>query len=79
MSYGEYCQQVFNGRSAAETVRDFGLVLEGLDEWLGVAESDACSGDVPEEWSDHHTRALAELVTAIESQESSDDSEEDCL
>ncbi len=58
-------------RTAADVVNEFDLTGDerGLDEWLGTAEAAAWSagghrGDLPEEWSLHHTCALAELVAA---------------
>ncbi len=56
-------------RDAATVVADFELTpsdRRGLDEWLGSAEVEAWrvggEGELPDEWTDHHTRALAELA-----------------
>lgn len=75
ISYDEYWNLVLGaGKSAGEIVGEFELVasgLDGLDEWLGTAESEAWAlggrgGDLPASWAAHHTHALAELTAAIE-------------
>lgn len=58
-------------RTAGDLVSEFDLTsTDGLGEWLGGAEADAWAigghgGEIPEEWSGFHTRALAELSAAI--------------
>lgn len=55
-------------RSGADVVREFDLVAEGLDEWLGAAEAEACSVgriEMPEAWGRFHQRALAVLRQAL--------------
>jgi hypothetical protein len=56
-------------RDADDVCREFDLDpsdRRGMDEWLGVAESEAWSqcgeGDMPSEWTEHHTKALDELA-----------------
>jgi hypothetical protein len=67
------------GDEAAKVVADFKLQAEGLDEWLGTAESDSWtvgagrSLPLPESWAGFHTRALGELQQAIIAQSPSDD------
>ena len=58
-------------RDAAAVLSEFGLDAgdrRGLDEWLGVAETEAWresaqGGPLPEEWGDYHARALAEIAS----------------
>lgn len=58
-------------RSASDVVSEFELNTgdrRGLDEWLGQAEGEALAigglGELPEEWSDYHERALNALCEA---------------
>ena len=68
-SYEDYWSGVLGAhRTAEEVVHEFELVADGLDEWLGNAESESWSflqrGDLPAEWGPLHARALAELTEA---------------
>lgn len=62
-------------RDASSVVMEFGLVSDSLDEWLGVAESEAWRvgrndrAPMPDEWTQFHARALAELQQAAEQQQ----------
>ena len=59
-------------RGPEDVVREFGLVADGLDGWLGAAESAAwrdggIKGDLRDHgWAPHHARALTELAAAVE-------------
>ena len=72
-TYAGYRHAVLGLGSADDLVREFALVETGagLDEWLGHAEAEAWSqggggGDMPEEWTGYHARALGELRAAVE-------------
>lgn len=70
-AYAKYWTTVLGSRDAAGLVQEFGLGLDGLDEWLGAAEADAWllaggrASDMPDEWATHHATALAELRAAV--------------
>lgn len=69
-------------RSPGDVIREFDLVAQGLDEWLGHAESEAWSaggegGEMPAEWGTFHARALRELGAAVEATEDEDDEDDD--
>lgn len=61
-----------NARSAHAVVEEFELDTDderGVDEWLGLAESEAWievsdGGERPEEWLRFYAKALAELLSA---------------
>jgi len=71
--FGGYWTSVLGVQDAAGVVRESGLVpsdRRGLDEWLGTAEAESwrvggLGGDLPEEWSDHHAKAL-DMLAAVE-------------
>jgi hypothetical protein len=77
-SYEGYWNAVLGAnRDAADVVREFELEARGLDEWLGHAEAEAWAlgygrdgavrgGDMPSEWAEYHTSALAALRRAAE-------------
>ena len=80
MGYGEYWRIVFGERSAEDIVREFNLVLAGLDEWIGHAEVEGwCvhstadmrarfqnpGSDLPDEWERWHALALSDIAGAI--------------
>lgn len=69
MTYSLYWNAVLGEERDAEgVIAEFDLDptdKQGLDEWLGLAEAEAALArgiEVPEEWSRHHSRALAELA-----------------
>lgn len=72
-TYDTYWQAILGSRSAEMVAAEFGLVADGLDEWLGTVEEAAISaGNLDRdatlaEWGALHGRALAELVAAVES------------
>jgi hypothetical protein len=55
-------------RDAADVVREFELVSDGLEEWLDSAETAARVADwmteLPEEWPGFHARTLRALESA---------------
>lgn len=75
-TYEGYWHAVLGVGSADDVVRDFALVDPGpgLDEWLDDAEVEAWAqggevGDLPEEWTGYHARALGELRATLEAGE----------
>lgn len=68
-TYEGYWAAVLGDRSAGAVVREFDLVADGLDEWLGTAEaaswSAGGSGALPREWARFHATALEELTGAL--------------
>ena len=70
--YEGYWNTVLGVGNASRIVRESDLsggTERDLDEWLGHAEAEAWAsggrgGDLPEEWSSYHERALAALVEA---------------
>ena len=70
-TYEGYWVAVLGERSPSGVVSEFDLVAEGLNEWLGIAESVSWSqegqgGTVPQEWGEYHELALNELRKEIE-------------
>ena len=70
-TYEGYFSTVLGAHSNRESLAsDFDLDLSnrsGLDQWLGNAESEAWAiggqpGDIPEEWTDFHAKALDYLA-----------------
>jgi hypothetical protein len=70
--YEGYWNVVLGDRDADRVVVEYeliGLERRDLDEWLGLAEAEAwreggLGSDLPDEWSEHHVRALTELTEA---------------
>ena len=73
-TYEGYWNAVLGVGSAQDVVREFDLSAAGVDEWLGTAESESWAagngkaGELPEEWTGFHGRALAELKNAMVAQ-----------
>ena len=75
-TYEGYWTAVLGPFSADDVVCEFDLVDPGpgLDVWLCHAEVEAWAqggevGDLPEEWTGYHARALGELRAALEAGE----------
>lgn len=70
--YDDYWCGVLDDLDAASVVAVYALVgpRRNLDEWLGHCEADALEvlglTECPPEWGAYHTRALDELLAAIE-------------
>ncbi len=69
--YSAYWSAVFDVRCAETVLKEFDLLASdhlALDLWIGHAEADAWDevgeGDIPDEWSAFHARALEELSDA---------------
>lgn len=72
-TYDGYWHAVLGSVSPLALVAEHCLVADGLDGWLGKAETEAWAqggdpGPLPEEWAGFHARALAELMRAVEVQ-----------